>query len=160
VIRGLMAAACSRVAPSGGGVGAVGAYSFDDGSIPSFMSDATTNGWSVVTDASPDAGHTKALRAKAITHNETTQFTFQISTTSATSNFKVRCKISSESGSDYFRVLIDGTEKIKIAGNGAGYSEFPVSVTAGVHTVIFRYSKDYSVSTGFDTIFISLVTIA
>lgn len=155
MIRGMVAAACSRHAPAGGGSGAPpGLYTFEDGTIPSAISGAGSSGWYVVNETSVYLA--KALRSPTIGNSQFTQFSFSIETTSATNNFKVRYLVSSESGYDFFYVIIDGVEKIKASGNSGMHVNYTTSLSAGVHQVLVKYAKDSSAAAGNDAVFIPL----
>lgn len=55
------------------------------------------------------------------------------------------CAVSSEQSYDKLHVLIDGTEKVTLSGT-ADFKEYEFAMTAGEHTIIFRYTKDGSQS--------------
>lgn len=58
-------------------------------------------------------------------------------------------KVSSE-GADRLFFLMDDSEQAQISGE-VDWTEQPFSVPAGLHTLTWRYQKDYSVSIGRDT---------
>ena len=156
VIRGMMAAACSRRAPSGGGA-AAGSYNFIDGTIPSALAPAAAAEWYVVTEPYPDPGYAKSLRAKATANGASTQFTLLVESNGATNGFKIRHRVSSEANYDFFTVTIDGVEVIKRSGGVVTYAEYVATLSAGTHTVVFKYAKDASATANSDTVFISLI---
>ena len=57
---------------------------------------------------------------------------------------------SSESGYDYFRFAVDGTNLLERAGTYTTWTEFCADVTPGVHDFQWRYSKDGSTHSGWD----------
>jgi len=65
--------------------------------------------------------------------------------------------VSSESGYDYLRFYIDGTQKGEWAGTGS-WTLQTYPVTAGEHTFKWAYEKDYSVSSGSDCGWIDYIT--
>ncbi len=107
-----------------------------DGEIPFFVSD----------DFSYDEKQT--LRSGKITHNGTTETTFNISFIED-GVISFNCAISSEKNYDKLHVLLDGVEKILISGT-VDFTEYSFDVTQGEHTIIFRYTKDGSGDTGKD----------
>jgi hypothetical protein len=151
----MVAAACSRAQSIATAPGSPGLYSFEDGLIPSALSPAGASGWYVVNESS--SPYTKALRAPAIGNSQTTQFTFQISTTGVANNFKIRYRTSSENNYDFFYVFIDGTQVVKASGDFLVHVNYVGTVSAGVHTVVIRYSKDNTTINGSDTVFIPFI---
>lgn len=67
-------------------------------------------------------------------------------------------KVSSESGYDKFRFLVDGEEKCSASGNRS-YTRYASAINAGTHEFTFIYEKDYSVSNGDDCAWIDNVTL-
>jgi len=65
-------------------------------------------------------------------------------------------KVSSESGYDYLRFYIDGTKVGEWAGE-ISWTQFSTSIGAGVHTLLWSYEKDGSVSNGDDAGYIDFV---
>ncbi|MCF8365735.1 MAG: T9SS type A sorting domain-containing protein [Bacteroidales bacterium] len=65
--------------------------------------------------------------------------------------------VSSESGYDYLRFYIDGTQKGEWAGSGS-WTMQTYPVTAGEHTFKWAFEKDYSVSSGSDCGWIDYIT--
>jgi len=58
-------------------------------------------------------------------------------------------KVSSEQNYDYLRFYIDGSQKAKISGN-VGWQQKTYSVGSGSHELMWKYTKDVSVSSGDD----------
>jgi hypothetical protein len=67
-------------------------------------------------------------------------------------------KVSSESGYDFFKFYIDGNQKEQQSGT-FNWATTSFTVNEGVHTFMFEYSKDQSVSSGSDCAWIDNVTI-
>ena len=155
MIRGLMSAACAKAQSAATAPAPPGLYTFEDGLIPSSLSAAGASGWYVVSESS--SPYTKALRAPTIGNSQTTQFTFQISTTGAPNNFKLRYRTSSENNYDFFYVLIDGAQVVKASGDFLAHVNYVGTISAGVHTVVIRYSKDNTTINGSDTVFIPFI---
>ncbi len=66
-------------------------------------------------------------------------------------------KVSSESGYDYLRFYIDGTQQGEWAGE-MGWAQETYSVSAGEHTFKWSYEKDYSVANGSDCGWVDYIT--
>jgi hypothetical protein len=61
---------------------------------------------------------------------------------------------STEPNFDYLRFIVDGVEVISWAGNGGVAQQYMTNVAAGMHTFEWRYTKDGSVNTGSDTVWV------
>ncbi len=62
-------------------------------------------------------------------------------------------KVSSESGYDFFRFFIDGVQKESISGSGS-WGQSSYAVDAGTRTFKWQYSKDGSVNSNSDTVWV------
>ena len=78
--------------------------------------------------------------------NSDLSITLNVTEASPISYFR---KVSSESGCDEFSFSIDGTTMEEISGE-VDWEQMSFDVTPGSHTFRFRYSKDYSASSGSD----------
>lgn len=66
-------------------------------------------------------------------------------------------KVSSEANYDFLYFYIDGIEKGRWAGE-AGWARFTYQVSEGVHTFMWKYKKDYSISTGSDKAWVDYIS--
>jgi hypothetical protein len=66
---------------------------------------------------------------------------------------------STEANYDYLRFFVDGVEIISWDGNGAPAAMYMTNVAAGMHTLEWRYTKDGSVSTGSDTVWVDDIAL-
>ncbi len=66
-------------------------------------------------------------------------------------------RVSSETGYDYLRFYIDENLQHSISGE-AGWAQRTYAIPSGVHILRWKYSKDYSVSSGSDAGWVDLVT--
>lgn len=133
---------------------------FEQGTMPVGFENATANGWYIVDKLDSGGALTKALRAPVITHNQTTQFDFNLTFTGSVDNFTIRFLTDSEAGLDPFKVFIDDGITLTSSGPATSglFKVFLGSVDAGSHKVTFRYSKDNSDSIGTDTVYISKIS--
>ena len=67
-------------------------------------------------------------------------------------------RTSTESGYDYLNVLVDGVAQGSGWSGTTSWTSTSVPISAGTHTVMFRYSKDSSVSSGSDAVWIDDVS--
>ncbi len=109
--------------------------------------------WTVVTD-NPYEG-IYCARSGNITDSQVSDMELTLSVT-GDGNVSFYRKVSTESNYDYLRFYIDGTLMEQWSGNFAwGQVSYPVS--AGVHTFLWKYYKDSSISTGEDCVWIDYI---
>ncbi len=100
-----------------------------------------------ITSSGPYEG-TYCAKSGNIGDDENSQIAVTVEVASA-GNITFRYKVSSESGWDYLRFLIDDQEKGSWAGTVA-WAQATFPVTAGTHTFAWKYDKDESQSSGSD----------
>lgn len=69
--------------------------------------------------------------------------------TVASLSFKV--KVSSEANWDFFKLYIDGVEKLRLSEISSDWMTYNFELDQGNHTVRFAYEKDDDISHGYDT---------
>ena len=112
--------------------------------------------WAVSTE-SPYAGSYCLRSAQYMGHSQSSNMSINLSvTTSDSVSFYYR--VSSESNYDKFIFLIDSVEQFNASGDG-DWIRASYALSAGNHILTFRYSKDYSVSSGSDCAWIDDVTL-
>jgi len=102
------------------------------------------------TNSEAHAG-TWCLRSAVITHNETTDAVVTVPAGARSVQFWYR--VSSESGWDFFRFLIDGVQQLEASGEGV-WTQSAVFDVTGATELTFRYVKDPSTTAGLDAAFI------
>lgn len=133
-------------------------YNFESG-VPSIFAAATTAGWTVISDADAVSGTTQALRSAVIGNTSATEWTVTVTLLAATPNFRVRYKVDSETGWDWFRVLDGITQLFSDSGTTGGWESYQTTLSAGSHTLKFRYDKDSSGAGGSDSVRIAYVEL-
>ncbi|MEZ5196603.1 MAG: hypothetical protein R2764_09430 [Bacteroidales bacterium] len=109
--------------------------------------------WSIVTE-NPQEG-IYCARSGNIIDSQTSNLEISINV-SADGELSFYRKVSSESNYDYLKFFIDGSLIDEWSGNVSwGQTSYPVS--AGLHTFVWQYYKDYSVSTGEDCAWIDYI---
>lgn len=109
-----------------------------------------------ITSAVIDSGHSYSFRFPPdVPHSGQGNASFSITAGAGGDTLTVRYNVSSEAGSDLFRIFRDGVQVFSDSGTTGGWEVANISLTAGTHTIQLRYSKDNSVSSGLDTCFIS-----
>lgn len=101
-----------------------------------------------ISDVQPYEGAYCLGSTQYMGHNDTSEVTLTFTTAMADS-VSFHYRVSSEENYDKFRFYIDGIEKFVVSGE-VEWSLATYPVTAGTHTLTFRYTKDYSVSNGSD----------
>ncbi|NTW25168.1 MAG: Gingipain R, partial [Lentimicrobium sp.] len=106
--------------------------------------------WTISTTAVN--GGVYSAKSGAIGHNASTtlQITMDVA---ANDNISFAYKVSTESGYDYLKFYIDGTEKGSWSGD-VNWSNVSYPVTTGSHTFKWTYSKDGSATSGLDAVFV------
>ena len=158
------AADCSSCSSGGGTVcagGVCGAapttltYDFEGG-LPMGWTVGGTTGW--VVDGARVHGGAMAAHSGAISDSQTSTMTATF-TTMVAAEIAFWFYTSTESGFDYLEVWVDGARQGRWAGSNA-WTQTTVSLGgAGAHTVEWRYTKDGSVSSGDDRVWIDDVVV-
>lgn len=89
--------------------------------------------------------------------NQQSNMSFTVNIASAGS-MSFYYRVSSEENYDKFFFLVDGTEQFNASGE-VDWTQTSVQLSAGTHTLTFRYAKDYSVSNGDDCAWIDNVVL-
>ncbi|MBN1648344.1 MAG: hypothetical protein JW874_09940 [Spirochaetales bacterium] len=92
-----------------------------------------------------------------INNSQTSSFSFTYDFSSDCSLY-FAYSVSSEGGYDYLRFYVDGTQVMSDSGTRA-WTDYSIAITAGNHTLEWRYSKDGSISSGSDTAWVDDIRI-
>ncbi|MCH2155364.1 MAG: S8 family serine peptidase [Opitutales bacterium] len=96
-----------------------------------------------------------ALRSNDISNSESSSFTAVIEGP-ATVNFF--WKVSSEEDYDFLKFSVDGVLVEEISGD-VDWTAQSLTLESGTHTLLWTYSKDFSVSSGLDAGFVDALTV-
>ncbi|MBP5527439.1 MAG: T9SS type A sorting domain-containing protein [Bacteroidales bacterium] len=115
------------------------------------VSNNSAHPWVVVDTVAYEGTH--SMRSAAgLSDNDSSVMHIAVNVTAADSvSFYYR--VSSENNYDKFFFLIDGVEKFNASGDG-DWTRASYLLTAGTHTLTFRYRKDYSWERGSDCVWI------
>lgn len=128
---------------------------FEGGVFDPAWRNASASPWTIET-STPLTG-TASARSGRITHSQSTDLEVDV-TCGAGAMVSFTYRVSSESCCDDLFFYIDAAERGSWAGTmGPTTVSFPL--TAGAHTLRWRYAKDGSVNTGLDAAFIDDVTV-
>ena len=97
-----------------------------------------------------------AARSGFITGNQTSSLLFTGTFRDGSGSFDYR--VSSELNFDTLKFLVDGVQRQQWSGD-VPWANFTLPLTAGTHTLEWRYSKDASGSSGLDAAFIDNVNL-
>ena len=131
------------------GINLQSGYDFEDGSVPSNFTMSGNKSWYVTSFTAASGSY--SLRSGSITHNQSSCFSFTKSTTSGSFSFYYR--ISSESGYDYLRFYLNGSSSTYGSGSQS-WRQYVLTVSSGTNTFKWCYTKDGSVSSGYDAAWI------
>lgn len=130
--------------------------SFEFGDFePGFWTNDTNHPW--VIDSTTAYHGDYSVKSGSITHNETTLMSFTY-TSLDLGLFSFASKVSTESNYDFLVFFIDGLEKGKWSGE-QNWTEHSFMVLPGRHTFTWRYSKDNSVNSGMDAVWIDYIKL-
>lgn len=123
---------------------------FESGDFSQFPWSHSDTAWTLRTDSTYEGNY--VARSGMITHNQTTSMSIsqEVLIPGDVSFYKkVSCENSANNNWDYLVFSIDGIEIERFDGI-MDWSKSSYPVTAGNHTFLWTYLKDYSVSTGMD----------
>jgi len=134
-----------------------GAYiqDFEGGALPAEFTFTGNQNWVIAND-NPIAG-TWSAASGVITHSQTSGMVLTVNFPMA-GTVEFMHEESSESSFDYLRFYVDGVQQQQWSGiNAAAMASFPVA--AGMHTLEWRYSKDGSINSGSDRVWVDDIVI-
>ena len=137
-------------------VDVVTTYDFEDQTIPAIFTNSETHAWTV-TSNDKHAGTYSIKSGGAGTAYATSDLTLTLTLTDNTP-ISFWYKASSESGYDYGRFLIDGSQKLQTSGTTNNWTQYTGELTAGTHTLIWRYYKDSGTDSGDDCFYVDDIT--
>ncbi len=114
-----------------------------------------TAAWTI--DTTMPHGGARSLRSGAIGHDRQTRVGFSLTLANA-ATFSFWVRTSTESCCDEGELWIDGTMRVQRAGTTA-WTLYAVELAPGAHALEFRYSKDGSIASGSDAVWIDDIVI-
>ena len=131
-------------------------YDFEDNAISADFTNDATNAWTV-TNSDKHAG-TYSIKSAGGFSSTQSDLTLTVDLTEA-ATLTFWDKASSESDYDYGRFLLDGVQKHQTSGTSNSWTERTYELTAGSHTLVWRYYKDVSGNSGDDCYYVDDITI-
>ena len=117
---------------------------------------ATTYPWTII-DSQAVVGTHCMRSAVYMGHSQNSDMTLNINV-EADDSVSFYYRVSSESNYDKFHFLVDSVSVFNASGE-VDWTRAAFAISAGSHTLTFRYAKDYSVSSGSDCAWIDNVTV-
>jgi len=129
---------------------------FEEGVMPEGWNQVGSYGWEITTNQPYEGTYCiKSSNAGVASSTGAVEVTVEVPFNGEMSFF---VKPSSESNYDKFYFYIDGSEKLNLSGAGS-WGEKTFNVSQGVHTYKFAYTKDSSVNSNDDCIYVDYVTL-
>ena len=129
--------------------------SFELGTLPSGYTTSISPGWVVDTTLAHAGSY--SMHSGTITHSQSSGVRRSVTLSSA-SSVSFWLSVSSESGYDFLRFYVDGIEQDNWSGT-IPWTQAIFPLTAGTHTLEWRYTKDSSVTTGSDRAWVDEVQL-
>jgi len=130
-------------------------WTFADGEVPDDLAMSGTLPWVVVAEADAEDGF--VIRSGAITHNQSTTMSITLEIFEPT-EVSFRFRMGSEECCDGLEFYIDGARMQAWAGS-IPWTTVSFALAPGTRTLRWTYSKDGSVSTSPDAVFIDRIEI-
>lgn len=130
--------------------------SFESASLPAGWTTSGSASWTIDTTRARTGA--RSARSGVIGHSASTSLHRTVTLASAT-EIGFWYYVSTESGFDYLEFYLDGVRRDRWSGT-VGWARASYPVTAGTHTLEWRYIKDGSVNSGSDAVWIDDVVAA
>ena len=128
---------------------------FESGDFTQYNWSMNSNPWIITSGAY--SGSYCARSAQGLANNSKSRMSIAVSIPSAASLSYYR-KVSSEANYDKFFLYVDNSPVDEVSGNEP-WTYFSTMLSAGSHTLMFSYEKDYSQSSGSDCAWIDEVNL-
>ena len=128
---------------------------FEDNEIPSAFTNSTSYPWTV-TEGGANGSSYCAIPGNIGVNSSSSDLTFVVTGPASVS---FNAKVSSESGWDYGRFLVDGSQRMQISGT-QDWTAYSYELTEGEHTLVWRYYKDSSGASGNDLFYVDDIIVA
>ena len=138
-------------------VGVANCEEFSDGIYPPTMyGDSVWTNWRI--DSLNAHSGLYSLCSGAISHSDTSEVNMPV-TVNHSHYVSFAFRTSTENNYDWLYFFIDGVQKGRWSGAN-DWTEISFAVQPGTHTLTWRYTKDYSVSTGSDCVWIDDICLS
>lgn len=138
---------------------------FNDGFEDNNLSPCTTSGtggnWSITSAAGEFNTGTYGAGSGTGVHSSDSRLEMTITIPAGGSAYSFDYRVDSEGSYDFLRFYVDGVQEAGASWSGSvAWANYAGTLTAGTHTLSWRYEKDGSASSGLDRAFVDNISIA
>lgn len=130
---------------------------FEDQAIPADFNNSDVRPWRVTAGGANGSGYC-AIPGNQGANSSECDLTLEV-TLDRPATVSFNAKVSSESGYDWGRFLIDGTQMMQTSGN-QDWTAYSYELTAGTHTLKWRYYKDSSAASNDDLFYVDDIVVS
>jgi len=133
---------------------------FEDNTIAPFMTNGSGGAWNITSGAGEYNTGTYGVGSGSGITNGDSILDLNVVIPTGGSAFSFNYRVNSEANYDFLRFYIDGVLQTGASWSGnVNWNNYAGTLTAGAHTLSWRYEKDGSVNTGLDRAFIDDISI-
>lgn len=133
------------------------ANGFESGIAP-FTTSGSGGSWTTTTVAGQFNAGATGIKSGSGIASSTSTLELNVSIPAGGSPYSFNYRVDSEASYDYLRFYIDGVQTSQWSG-AVPWATYSGTLTAGNHTLSWRYEKDSSTNTGLDAAFLDQVSI-
>jgi len=133
---------------------------FEDNTLPPFTSSGTMGNWSITSAAGEFNTGVYGAGSASGTDSTDSRLEMTVTIPAGGSAYSFDYRVDSEGSYDYLRFYVDDVQEGGASWSGSvAWANYAGTLTAGTHTLSWRYSKDSSSSTGLDRAFVDNISI-
>jgi len=133
---------------------------FEDNTLAPFSTSGTMGNWSITSAAGEFNTGTYGAGSASGTDSSESRLEITVTIPAGGSAYSFDYRVDSEGGFDYLRFYVDGAQEPSTDWSGTvAWANYAGTLTAGTHTLSWRYSKDSSSGTGLDRAFVDNISI-
>ena len=133
---------------------------FEDNNLSPFTTSGTGGNWSITSAAGEFNTGTYGAGSGSGVHSSDSRLEMTVTIPVGGSAYSFDYRVDSEGSYDYLRFYVDGVQEGAASWSGTvAWANYAGTLTAGTHTLSWRYSKDGSGNTGLDRAFVDNISI-
>jgi len=134
---------------------------FEDNNLTPFTTSGSMGNWSITSAAGEFNTGTYGAGSASGTDSSDSRLEMTVTIPAGGSAYSFDYREDSEGSYDYLRFYVDDVQEAGASWSGSvAWANYAGTLTAGTHTISWRYSKDSSSSTGLDRAFVDNISIA
>jgi len=134
---------------------------FEDNNLTPFTTSGSMGNWSITSAAGEFNTGTYGAGSASGTDSSDSRLEMTVTIPAGGSAYSFDYRVDSEGSYDYLRFYVDDVQEAGASWSGSvAWANYAGTLTAGTHTISWRYSKDSSSSTGLDRAFVDNISIA